>query len=317
MIGRCRKMEELFQQIALVAPSPVAVLVHGETGTGKEPVARELHRLSGRAGEFIAVNCAQIAAGLADSEFFGHVKGAFTGADANRPGAFVEAHGGTLFLDEVGELGLDAQAKLLRALQTGQFRTVGGKGQRQVDVRVLSATHRDLKAMVKQGGFREDLYFRLAQVVLRVPPLRDRGDDILLLAEHFIRRYPGKGASLTLADATRQALLKHKWRGNVRELESAIVRACIFVKGTEIQPEDVLPDGANSAISGATICLRGKTLDEIKRDAFQFAIKEYGTIRGAADGLQIPKSTLHKDARQLGVQLGDDPRGRRTKKDGE
>jgi transcriptional regulator with GAF, ATPase, and Fis domain len=249
------------------------------------------------------MNCASVPTGIAESELFGHVKGAFSGATMNRRGVFVEANGGTLFLDEIGELAIETQAKLLRALQEGSFRTIGAEGERKVDVRVVAATHRDLRATIKNGGsFREDLYYRLADVKLHVPPLRERGEDILLLAEHFIQHV---GGGYTLANATSRALARHKWRGNVRELKSAITRACIFAPRSELQPIDVLPDGASSAVSDATICLQGKTLDDIYRDIFRYAMKEYGgTIRGAAAGLQMAKSTLFDEAKRLGMPLG-------------
>ncbi len=227
ILGRSPRMQEVFRLLDRVAPTGVTVLIHGESGTGKELVARRLHALSGRAGPFVAVNCSAIPEGLMESELFGHVRGSFTGAVAEKPGLFEEAQGGTLFLDEVGELPLHLQPKLLRALQEGRVKRVGGNREIPVDVRIVSATNRDLAAEVRGGRFREDLYYRLNVVALEIPPLRDRRDDIPLLAHHFLKKYSeafGRPVKGFARDAL-ERLETYGFPGNVRELENIVERA--------------------------------------------------------------------------------------------
>jgi transcriptional regulator with GAF, ATPase, and Fis domain len=227
-------------EVALVAPRPVAVLIHGETGVGKERVAEELHRLSGRRGGLISVNCAAISPGLAESELFGHVGGAFTGARGPSAGLFAAADGGTLFLDEIGELPLALQPKLLRALAVGEVRPVGASESRRVDVRVVAATHRDLAAAARDGGFREDLHARLSGWTVTVPPLRERRDDVLDLAALFLAAAAGR--PVPLAPSAAEALLLHAWPYNVRELEQAMaVAAARAAAGTAIRLEHLPP----------------------------------------------------------------------------
>jgi two-component system response regulator PilR (NtrC family) len=226
-------MNEVFRMLERVAGTGVTVLVHGESGTGKELVARRLHALSGRKGPFIAVNCSAIPEGLIESELFGHVKGSFTGAVADKPGLFDEAQAGTLFLDEVGELPLSLQPKLLRALQEGTVKRVGGNREIPVDARIVSATNKDLKAEVDAGRFREDLYYRLNVIALEIPPLRERRDDILLLGQHFLGKYaeafgrPIKGFDREVIEA----LEGYDYPGNVRELENLVERAVALETG--------------------------------------------------------------------------------------
>jgi DNA-binding NtrC family response regulator len=239
MVGRSSPMREVFDRIRKVAPTDATVLVLGESGTGKELVARALHARSPRAeAAFVAVNCAAIPETLIESELFGYQRGAFTGANADHAGLVEAAHGGTLFLDEIGELPMSAQSRLLRVLQDGEVRRVGATRARRADVRLIAATHRDLPRRVDEGGFRQDLYYRLRVVEIRLPALRDRGDDVIELAEHLIARAARRlGRSAALADDARAAIRAHHWPGNVRELENAIERALILSDGTAITPE--------------------------------------------------------------------------------
>lgn len=239
IIGRSPQMQELFKKIRKVAPTDSNVLVLGESGTGKELVAKALHKLSRRGvGPLISVNCAAIPETLIESELFGHEKGAFTGANSNRTGLIEAAHGGTLFLDEIGELPLEAQARLLRVLQEGEIRRVGAIQSQKVDVRLVAATHRDLKKRASTGQFREDLYYRLNVIALTLPPLRERGQDVLEIAETFLqRRSSHQEESLHFSQEARRAILTYDWPGNVRELENAIERAAILTDDQQINLE--------------------------------------------------------------------------------
>lgn len=231
MIGNSNTMKNLYAKIHKVAPTGATVLVHGETGTGKELVAKAIHAESPRGDKpLISVNCAAIPETLIEAELFGHEKGAFTGAASMREGLVAAADGGTLFLDEIGELPLEAQARLLRVLQEGEVRPIGSVESRKVDVRLVAATHRDLRKLAKEGKFREDLYYRINVVQLELPALRERGRDILLLAEHMLRRYCAQFGKplLTLSPEAIQAITTYIWPGNVRELENAIQRAIIL-----------------------------------------------------------------------------------------
>jgi len=240
MIGSCPQMMELFRRIRKVALTNSTVLINGESGTGKELVAKAIHKLSSRCGnEMISVNCAAIPENLIESELFGHEKGAFTGATATRTGLVEAAHGSTLFLDEIGELPLDAQARLLRVLQESEIRKVGSVQSKKVDVRLVVATHRDLKQLVVDGLFREDLYYRINVMTLLIPPLRDRGNDILELADAILIRTCKrlKTPVLSFADSASQAIAKYPWPGNVRELENAIERAVVLAEDAVIGEE--------------------------------------------------------------------------------
>ncbi|MEJ6651435.1 MAG: sigma-54 dependent transcriptional regulator [OM182 bacterium] len=240
MIGSCPQMMELFRRIRKVALTNSTVLINGESGTGKELVAKAIHKLSSRCdNEMISVNCAAIPENLIESELFGHEKGAFTGATATRTGLVEAAHGSTLFLDEIGELPLEAQARLLRVLQESEIRKVGSVQSKKVDVRLMVATHRDLKQLVVDGLFREDLYYRINVMTLLIPPLRDRGNDILELADAILIRTCKrlKTPVLSFADSASQAIAKYPWPGNVRELENAIERAVVLAEDAVIGEE--------------------------------------------------------------------------------
>ena len=240
IIGSCGPMQDLYSKIRKVAPTDSNVLIQGESGTGKELVARALHNLSRRAkAPMISVNCAAIPETLIESELFGHEKGAFTGASAGRAGLVEAADGGTLFLDEIGELPLEAQARLLRVLQEGEIRRVGSVQSQKVDVRLIAATHRDLKSLAKVGQFREDLYYRLHVIALKLPALRERGDDVLDIARSFLTRQSLKAGrnDLKFAPDAEQAIRQYTWPGNVRELENAVERAVILCESPEMSAE--------------------------------------------------------------------------------
>ncbi|MGK0476208.1 MAG: DNA-binding NtrC family response regulator [Oleispira sp.] len=245
IIGNSPLMKNLFSKISKVAPTDATVLIQGESGTGKELVARALHTQSRRKdAPMISVNCAAIPESLIESELFGHEKGAFTGAATLRLGLVEAADGGTLFLDEIGELPLEAQARLLRVLQEGEIRRVGSVQSRKVDVRLIAATHRNLKELASKAEFREDLYYRLNVLELHLPPLRARGQDVIELAEFMLERSCEKmnRSTMLLTDASRQVISQYQWPGNVRELENAIERAVILADDDEITPENMAID---------------------------------------------------------------------------
>ncbi len=242
IIGACDGMREVFKKIEKVARADISVLVTGETGTGKELIAHEVHKRSGRArGPFVVINCGAIPENLLESELFGHVKGAFTGAVATRPGRFQAANGGSLFLDEIGEMPLHLQVKLLRALQERQVTKVGDNKSENVDIRVVAATHRNLEQMVREGTFREDLYYRLNVVQLHLPPLRERGEDVVVIANFLLQKYAEEYGKKVRGFAPKSlvALRKYAWPGNVRQLENRLKRAIVLCEAKELKPEDL------------------------------------------------------------------------------
>ena len=242
IIGRSKVLSEVFKLIAKVAPTETTVLVTGETGTGKELLVRAIHRNSRRAGKpLVPVNCGAIPSELLESELFGHEKGAFTHAVKSRTGRFELADGGTVFLDEIGELDLSLQVKILRFLQEKEFEKVGGSKSIKVNVRIVAATNRNLEKEVQAGNFRKDLFYRLNVIPIALPPLRRRGDDILLLADYFLNKYnPHKTRKrLILSNASRELLLNYSWPGNVRELENYMERMSILCENLEVKPEDL------------------------------------------------------------------------------
>jgi transcriptional regulator with PAS, ATPase and Fis domain len=242
IIGACQGMKDVYKRVDKIAPTDISVLVTGETGTGKELIAREIHRRSPRAQKnFVSINCGAIPENLLESELFGHVRGAFTGAVVTRGGKFHEAHGGTLFLDEIGELPLQLQVKLLRAVQEKVVYKVGSNTGEPVDIRILAATNKNLEEETKRGAFREDLYFRLNVVSLRLPPLKERGDDIIVLARFFLNRYSKEFDSRArgFTPAATVAMKKFNWPGNIRELENRIKKAVVLADKPLLSPEDM------------------------------------------------------------------------------
>ena len=310
LVGRSRLMLGVYKQIALSAPSNASVLIIGETGTGKELAARAIHRHSARSkAPFVAVNCGALNEGVLESELFGHVRGAFTGAVVDKKGLFEQAHGGTLFLDEIGEMPVALQVKLLRALQEGEIRPVGGTKQVSVDVRVISATHRDLDKAAEAGTFRSDLLYRLKVVEIRLPALRERPDDVPLLVESFLGRLPradgGRAAVTTRAMAK---LAAYSWPGNVRELEHLIERLVLTSPGRTIDAED-LP--ADLQIQATTFSQRAfedlPTLDEIEKRYLQHVVTVLkGNKKRAAEVMGIDRRTLYRMAERFGLTWGDD-----------
>jgi two-component system response regulator HydG len=242
LIGESLPMQRLFELVASVGPSDASVLICGETGTGKEIVARALHKRSRRAqGPFIAISCAAMPEALLESELFGHVRGAFTDARADRTGLFVQASGGTLFLDEIGDMPLGLQPKLLRALQERSVRPIGGDAEVSMDVRIIAATHQDLEALVREGQFREDLYFRVNVICIELPPLRARENDVLLVAQHYVKHFADRSGKkvLGISSPAAERLLAYSWPGNVRELQNCTERAVALTRYEEITVEDL------------------------------------------------------------------------------
>jgi DNA-binding NtrC family response regulator len=299
-VGRSEAMLQVFKIAARVAASDATVLILGESGTGKELVARAIHGASPRAtGSFVPVDCGAIAEGVLESELFGHVKGAFTGAQSARRGLFEEAGGGTLFLDEIGDVGPGLQARLLRALQESTIRRVGANEAIPVDVRVVAATNKDLEAVVRAGRFREDLFYRLNVVTLRIPPLRERREDVPLLAEHFAAKH-GKGEGAAISAEARELLQAYDWPGNVRELENVVARALAINPSGVVVPAD-LPDrirGAANAEPAKGLPLPPgvrPTLDELSRRYVSLVLAECGGNKTkAAEQLGIDRKTLYR-----------------------
>jgi two-component system, NtrC family, response regulator AtoC len=294
ILGRSPALERVFEQVRAVASSDASILLVGESGTGKELVARAIHHNSARReGPFVAVNCAAIPEHLLESELFGHEKGAFTGADRKRRGLFAEASGGVLFLDEVGDIPLALQAKLLRVLQERAVRPVGGSQETPLDLRLISATHRNLVTMVTEGRFREDLYYRLAVIPIRLPSLRERGDDIMLLATHFLERaVAALGRELKGFDEEATAwLLRHRWPGNVRELENVVERAATLAPGPRIVLADLHTEFAAPTADAAA----RPTLAELEAQYIQRVLAETrGDKVAAASILGISVRTLQR-----------------------
>ncbi len=304
--GRSAAMQELVNMVETVAPSEATVLITGESGTGKELAARAIQAASTRRDKpFVTVNCAALSESLLESELFGHEKGAFTGADRRREGRFRQADGGTLFLDEIGELPLPLQAKLLRALQQGEVQRVGSDTPLTVDVRVIAATNRNLKAEVEAGRFREDLFYRLNVIALEVPPLRARRDDIPVLAAVFLERF-ARANRKTIKGFTPQAmdrLVKYAWPGNVRELENAVERAVILCMGEYIGERDLpLTVRGTDDTARPAAELAGLTLEEVERRAIRATLREVDDNKSeAARRLGITRSTLHNKLKRYGL----------------
>ena len=314
LISGSPALRQVFELVERVAPSNAAVTILGETGTGKELVARALHRLSSRRERaFIPVNCSAIAESLIESELFGHEKGAFSGADRLRKGAFEEADGGTLFLDEIGELPIDLQPKLLRTLELGEVKRVGASRPLTVDVRIVAATHRDLQAQVRAGKFREDLYYRLCVVPLTIPPLRARLGDVRGLAEHFLARAAPRGLAVRFSEEALEKLTRYDWPGNVRQLKNVVQRALLFrgegfvIAASSITFEDAR--GATAAGDHDTLFVRGLTMEDLEREAIRLSLRRHrGKRASVVKELAIAKSTVMKRIAQWNLQdEGRDP----------
>jgi DNA-binding NtrC family response regulator len=304
ILGDHPTMQRLVKTIAQVAPSRATVLVHGESGTGKELIASAIHQGSPRKSQpFVRLNCAALAESLLESELFGHEKGAFTGAQARREGRFKQADGGTLFLDEISEIPLAMQVKLLRFLQERQFERVGGNETLTVDVRIVAATNRDLRELVKAGSFREDLFYRLNVVQIDVPPLRVRKSDIPTLAAHFLRRFAGENqrAIEGFSNEALKALLAYPWPGNVRELENAIERAVVMCSGTAIDAE-LLPGHGADTSAELGMLVPGITLDELERMAILQALEAAsGSTARAAEMLGVSRRKIQYRLKEWGL----------------
>ncbi len=331
ILGESAGMAKVFRLIQKTLRGDLPVAIMGESGTGKELIAQAIHYNSKRRrGTFVIVNCAAIPRELMESEFFGHEKGSFTGAHARKIGKFEQADGGTIFLDEVGELNLDLQAKLLRALQSREITRVGGSETIHFDARVICATNRDIIQLVQAGGFREDLYYRLFQFPIQLPPLRERGQDLLLMAEHFRRSYLERHADLEprpFSAATRRVLLQHSWPGNVRELKSAVERALLISETPEIVPNDLMLDAGllrlapaeapaaapqpapaqPAAAPAADYFAQATTPDEIiplEETKHRAVVHAYrlceGNIEKTAKKLDVSRSTVYRILKKIG-----------------
>ncbi len=311
LVGRSPQAREIVDRIRAFADNDAPVLITGETGTGKELVSRALHRASARADrEFVAVGCGTIPRDLAESELFGHEKGSFTGAHQARPGSFERADGGTLLLDDVDDLPLDIQVKLLRAVQEGTLTRVGGTREIRVDVRVIATTKVDLDSLVREGKFRPDLFYRLRGLEIRLAPLRERGDDVLLLAEHFLRiASAGSGAVKSLSPEAAQILRAYPWPGNVRELQRAMEAACVMARGDVIEPS-ALPQFLRSTGQPdelVTIRLEGREevpfndiVREVEKQLLEWALRVAGGKQSeAARRLGLPRTTFQSKVESL------------------
>jgi DNA-binding NtrC family response regulator len=293
IVGESKPMRQLFELVSSVADSDATVLITGESGTGKELIARAIHRNSDRRYKpFVAVSIGALPATLVEGELFGHEKGAFTGADHSHPGKIELADSGTIFFDEVGDMDTKVQVDLLRVLQERSYYRLGGNRELHTDVRVIAATNRDLKQAIAEGTFREDLYYRLNVVTVHLPPLRDRGNDVILLAEYFLKKFCAKSKRKRegLSTAVIDRLLKHRWPGNVRELENAIERAVVVGKNTHIQPEDLLVDDDREE-SGTSASVR---LKDVEKEHIQRVLEQTGwNVTRSAQLLEIDRATLY------------------------
>ena len=310
IIGKSEKMQQVFTEIGVAAAEDITVLIQGETGTGKELVAKSIHNNSPRkSAPFVGVNCAAIPAELIESQLFGHERGAFTGAIERRIGYFEQANTGTLFLDEIGEMQLSLQTKLLRVLQEREFQRLGGTSTISIDIRVLAATNQDLDNAIREGSFRKDLYYRLAAFSIGIPPLRERREDIEILAHHFLKKYAAdaKKPIRGFCPDALHVLTQHDFPGNVRELKHAIERAVLLETTDRLQreslPPDLIQEGSQAAISSPTDTTRILPLDEVERGAIVNALKVTGgNISAAARALRIGRNTLYRKMEEHNLQ---------------
>jgi formate hydrogenlyase transcriptional activator len=303
IVGKSKALQKVLRDVRIVAPTDSTVLLHGETGTGKELIARAIHKLSPRRTRpFVRLNCAAIPSGLLESELFGHEKGAFTGALMQKRGRFEVADGGSLFLDEIGDISLELQPKLLRAVQEQEFERLGSAKTIQVNVRMIAATHRDLPAMIRDGDFREDLFYRLNVFPIEIPPLRERRDDIPLLVTHFVSNLSRRMRKqiTTIPPDAMEVLKNHPWRGNVRELANFIERAVILSQGEELEvPIAELNASRSAGIAPAS------TFEQAERaaivDALKAASGQISGKGGAAERLGLKRTTLQNKMRKLNI----------------
>jgi DNA-binding NtrC family response regulator len=305
LIAQSPAMQMVLDLVERVAPTDATLLIQGESGTGKEVIAKAVHHASTRAGRpFVAVNCGAVPETLLESELFGYVRGAFTGAAGSKLGLFEEADGGTLFLDEIAEMPAALQVKLLRALQSGEVRRLGATQAATIDVRVIAATHGDLATLISQGSFREDLFYRLNVIQIILPPLRDRREDIPALAEHFLALSAGKlGRKLRLSAEALERILRYPWPGNVRELENAIERAAILARSAVLEPDDLPPHVSASLPLGPSPTLpRQTTLADAERIHILQTLERFGRNHsGAAEALGIGRTTLWRKLKEYGL----------------
>ncbi len=308
IIGTSSEMRRIFELLRRVAPTRANVLVSGESGVGKELVADAIHNLSPRRdGPFIKVHCAALAESLLESELFGHEKGAFTGAAARKKGRFELADGGTLFLDEIGEINQTVQIKILRVIQERRFERVGGEGTVEVDVRIVAATNRDLKKEVDEGRFREDLYYRLNVVNIHVPPLRERRDDIPILAMSFLREFAEENGKTVegLEGKARQAIYAHAWPGNVRELRNCMESAVVMARGPMIFVDDLPPSIRRDAAESSMHVPAGSSMADAERIIIQETlIAQGGNKSRTAELLGIGRKTLYQKLEEYGIETG-------------
>jgi DNA-binding NtrC family response regulator len=303
-------MRRLFALLGDISPNDATVLIEGETGTGKELIAEEIHNPSPRRdGPFIVFDCGAVPRELIESSLFGHMKGSFTGAIGDRKGAFAEAHGGTIFLDEIGELPIELQPSLLRALDKKAVRRVGSNTYDKIDVRIVAATNRDLRAEIVNKTFREDLYYRLAVIRVTLPPLRERGEDIKILVEHFLRMFAG-GRSLAITPDDMSRLQRHSWPGNVRELRNVMERACVLAKGDSVNLDDAFSDTQQPALGIRTDLpfkeAKGQLVELFEREYIVDLMKRHKmNLSAAAREAQIDRKHLRELIRKYGL----DPRG--------
>lgn len=306
IIAKSAAMENVLKMAARIAESEATVLISGESGTGKELLARAIHLNGPRRDQpFITVNCPSIPENLLESELFGHVKGAFTGAMKDHQGKFEQAEGGTIFLDEIGDLKPELQAKLLRVLQEKEIERVGGNKPIKIDVRVIAATNRDLSAAVREGNFREDLYYRLMVVPLTLPPLREHLEDIPFLVDHFLQKH-GAGRQWRITPETLEQLRRYDWPGNIRELENAVARAIILSTGDELKIEFLPPSSAaaHATAAGHAIMIppEGLSLEAVEKQAIKLALRlSDGNQTQAAKFLQVPRHVLLYRIKKLGI----------------
>jgi formate hydrogenlyase transcriptional activator len=305
IVGRSPALQQVLHQVMIVAPTDSTVLLHGETGTGKELIARAIHNLSSRRDRHYArMNCAAIPSGLLESELFGHEKGAFTGALMQRKGRFELADGGSLFLDEIGDISMELQPKLLRAIQEQEFERLGSSKTIRVNVRLIAATHRDLRAMIREETFREDLFYRFNVFPIEIPPLRERREDIPLLVNHFVSKVSGRmGRQITsIPQRAMEVLTNCAWKGNIRELANFIERAVILSRGHELDvPVCELPTSSEISVAMGTRSTFRQAESSVIVDALRAASGRIAGKGGAAERLGLKRTTLQNKIRRLGI----------------